>query len=91
MNSDFAQHLNEPQTDTIDRLRHKLRGAHYVDVVVRKDGQDHHFECDWLRHALDILCGGPLPSRIPPGYVPPNVPDQSSKGPEHGRARSTGE
>jgi hypothetical protein len=40
--------VNEPQQRDIDELLRILPGAHYVDVVVRIDGQDKHFEADWL-------------------------------------------
>ncbi len=55
--NDFLESLNEPQQDSIDKLRKTLEWSHYVNVIVRKDGQDHHFEADWLRDALNILCG----------------------------------
>lgn len=55
--SDFTDKLNEPQLRTLDRLRLTLWGSRHSDVIVRKNGQDHHFEIDWLRDALDILCG----------------------------------
>lgn len=44
--------LNEPQQDTLERMRKALRGSHHADLTVRKDGQDHHFEIDWLRNAV---------------------------------------
>lgn len=52
----FETSLNEPQRETLARLRKALRGAHYTNVCVRKDGQDMWFEADWLRNALDSLC-----------------------------------
>ncbi len=54
--SPFLQELNEPQRQTIERLRQSLKWSHYTNVVVRKDGQDWIFEADWLRKALDLLC-----------------------------------
>lgn len=60
---EFAGKLNEPQMATVRRIRPKLQGAQTVDLIVRKDAQEHRFEADWLRHALDVLCG-PLPSRL---------------------------
>ena len=55
--TDFLASLNEPQRATIDKLRRTLFWSHHTDVIVRKDGTDHHFEADWLRDALDRLCG----------------------------------
>jgi len=55
--TDFLDKLNEPQRQTLDRLRRTLFWSSRTDVMVRKDGQDHWFEADWLRDALDILCG----------------------------------
>lgn len=47
--------MNELQYDDVIRLRKLLHGAHYVDVQVRKNGQDHHFECDFLKEVLDFF------------------------------------
>lgn len=90
MTPEFADKLNEPQIDTIERLRPKLRGAKTVDLFVRKDGQDHHFEADWLRHALDIVCGGPLPSLL--ASLPASTQEEieamnAAKGPEQEQRR----
>lgn len=42
--------LNELQVDTINRLIQRCKGAHYVDVLVRINGQDERFQADWLKH-----------------------------------------
>jgi hypothetical protein len=55
--TEFLDKLNGPQRETIERLRLTLFWSKSTDVKVRKDGQDHWFEADWLRHALDVLCG----------------------------------
>lgn len=57
--TEFIDKLNEPQRESLDQLRLTLLGSRHSDVRVRKDGQDHWFEVDWLRDALDHLCGGP--------------------------------
>ena len=44
---------NEPMIIDMLRLKNNgLKGAHYVDLVVRKDGVDVHYEADWLDEAL---------------------------------------
>lgn len=53
----FLEKLNDPQRQTLDRLRMTLFWSKSTDVKVRKDGQDYWFEADWLRDALDMLCG----------------------------------
>lgn len=55
--TDFMDKLNEPQRETLDQLRLALHGSRHTDVRVRKDGEYHWFEADWLRDALDLLCG----------------------------------
>lgn len=52
----FLARLNGLQRASVENLRETLRGAHYTNVLVRAGGRDHHFEADWLRQALDILC-----------------------------------
>lgn len=34
----------------IDETLEKLKGAHYTDFAIRKDGQDMHAEADWVKH-----------------------------------------
>lgn len=53
----FMESLNEPQRQTVDRLRRTLFWSSYTNLMVRKDGENHWFEVDWLRDALDRLCG----------------------------------
>ncbi len=43
--------LNEPQRETVDRLLATVRGMHYADIVVRRDGKDWGFEADFLSKA----------------------------------------
>jgi len=42
--------VNSLQADSIDALIHRCKHAHYVDVVVRVDGKDEHYQVDWLKH-----------------------------------------
>ena len=44
--------LNEPQKESFLKLKEACKGAHYIDVVVRKDGRDLHFQIDYLRELL---------------------------------------
>ncbi len=55
--SEFLENLNEYQRETINLVRLALFWSSHTDVKIRKDGQDLWFEADWLRHALDALCG----------------------------------
>jgi len=55
--SEFLENLNEYQRETINLVRLALFWSSRTDVKIRKDGQDLWFEADWLRHALDALCG----------------------------------
>jgi hypothetical protein len=43
-------HLNEPQQQSIAALVAFSRGMSRADVIVRKNGEDHGFEVDWLKH-----------------------------------------
>ncbi len=43
--------LNEWQRETIGRLLETVRGMHYADIVVRRDGKDWGFEADFLKKA----------------------------------------
>jgi hypothetical protein len=43
-------HLNELQKRSIAALLEAVKGAHYIDVMVRKGGKDLQFQADWLRH-----------------------------------------
>lgn len=83
----FMEKLNEPQRQTLDRLRLALAWCSRTDVRIRKDGEYRWFEADWLRDALDLLCG-PHPEierikaelkSIPPGTL---GPEQAQRGPQ---------
>jgi hypothetical protein len=53
---DFFKHLNEPQMESLYKLAKAVRGMHYANIVVRNNGQDVHFEADWLKHLMPLLC-----------------------------------
>ena len=40
-------------TGAQNKLKEILKGNHYVDILVRKNGQDVHFEGDFLKEFLD--------------------------------------
>jgi len=42
--------VNKLQANSIDRLIQTAKHAHYVNVVVRINGEDKVFEADWLKH-----------------------------------------
>jgi hypothetical protein len=42
--------VNELQRRSIIKLIDTLKWSKSADIVVRKDGQDHRFEADWLKH-----------------------------------------
>jgi hypothetical protein len=42
--------VNELQRRSIIKLIDALKWAKSADIHVRKDGQDHVFEADWLKH-----------------------------------------
>ena len=43
--------VNELQLASLQQLLQTLPWSQHVDTVVRKDGQDFHFETDWLKGA----------------------------------------
>lgn len=46
--------MNELQFDDVQKLRKFVIGAHYVNLVVRKNGNNTVFEADWLKEVLDF-------------------------------------
>ncbi len=42
--------INELQIESVKKLHDRTRGAHEINIHVRKDGQDHYIEADWLKH-----------------------------------------
>jgi hypothetical protein len=51
-----AEHINEPQADTIrklwDTLQFLLRNSYEIDILIhkRKDSVDTYFQADWLKY-----------------------------------------
>lgn len=43
--------INDLQRESIQKLVKHAKGAHYINVYIRKNGQDYHFEADWLWHS----------------------------------------
>lgn len=41
--------------DELDRLQDQLRGSHYVNLQVRRDGQDVYYEADWLKRLPEMI------------------------------------
>lgn len=44
------ENVNELQRRSIVKLIDTLKWSKSADIHVRKDGQDHVFEADWLKH-----------------------------------------
>lgn len=44
--------LNEAQVETFRRMVDTLPWSDEATITIRKDGQDHHFEADWLRGSV---------------------------------------
>lgn len=42
--------INHLQVASINKLNDRTRGAHEINIHVRKDGQNHYYEADWLKH-----------------------------------------
>jgi len=52
----LAHDVEPPLAKIIQFCReHDLRGAHYVDVVVRNAGRDEHYEADWLKNLSSVI------------------------------------
>lgn len=46
--------INQSQAESIRKLARTIRhGAKFVDIHVRKDGQEYHFEADWLKQLFN--------------------------------------
>jgi len=59
----LPSNLNELQVASMRRLREALKWSHHTDIIVRKDGQDLHFEADYLREMLDAVALAPFGER----------------------------
>ncbi len=47
--------LNELQEESLEKLKQACKGAHFINVVVRKNGQDLIFQIDYLPKLLSLL------------------------------------
>lgn len=47
-----ANTVTDLQLISIKRLLMALQGAHHADLIVRINGEDHHFEVDWLKYLI---------------------------------------
>lgn len=44
--------INELQVASVQRLIDRAKHAHHCDLVIRINGQDEHYEADWLKHLV---------------------------------------
>lgn len=44
--------INDLQVATVQRLIDRAKQAHYVDLVIRINGKDEHYQADWLKHLV---------------------------------------
>ena len=44
--------INEREFEAIERFKKVMLGSHYINIMVRKDGEDLWFEGDWLKRLL---------------------------------------
>lgn len=49
------QKINDLQVASIDRLIDRCKAAHFVNVHVRINGKDEHYEADWLKHLKRVV------------------------------------
>ena len=53
--------LNDAQQESLRLMLQHARGAHWVNIEVRRDGRDEYFQADWLKQAqsrtLTLLAG----------------------------------
>ena len=51
--SDFDSHLNEPQRNSIEAMIPLLWGAHFIDIIIRINGEDRRVQGDWIKHLFE--------------------------------------
>lgn len=51
----WISELNEPQLETLRRLKRWINGAHYTDICMRINGEDQWYQGDWLKYMLAEL------------------------------------
>lgn len=47
-----SKHLNQPMRSGMEKLIERARHAHYINAVVRINGQDEIYEADWIKHLV---------------------------------------
>lgn len=55
------------RAEIIARIDALTRGAHYVDILVRRNGKDERHEGDWLKEVAAMLRALDLPRPRPSG------------------------
>jgi hypothetical protein len=46
--------INRLQCESIERLVKRARHAHWTNIDMRINGQNEHFEADWIKHMLAV-------------------------------------
>lgn len=64
--------LNDLQRASINRLLRFSRHAHYINVIVRINGGDEHFQADWIKHLA--------PGSVESGYFEKSAADYLAAG-----------
>lgn len=44
--------INDLQIKSVQTLIDRAKRAHYVDVVIRINGKDEHYQADWIKHMV---------------------------------------
>lgn len=47
--------INDLQAASIQRLIDRCGAAHHADLIIRINGQDEHYEVDWLKHLRPVV------------------------------------
>lgn len=48
------KNINDIQAASIKRLIDRSRHAHFVNLTIRINGQDEHYEADWIKHMKQL-------------------------------------
>ena len=52
---EITYYLNEPQRETLLRIKKLAKSAHYIDLKIRNNGQDKIEQADFLREIIKQL------------------------------------
>lgn len=44
--------LNEPQRETLNRIKGMIPGSHWLNLIVRYEGENYLFEADFLKNLI---------------------------------------